>query len=89
MLLLGALSWITIGLLAGLTASRLLPGEPPLRTGRAIAAGLAGALTGGLLATALGFGGLAAYDLRSLVIATLGALLTVLLARYLSLQGSS
>ena len=85
-LLLGLLSWLAIGLIAGLSAGRMLPGKPPLGPGTSIAAGLGGALLGGLLATALGFGGMAAYDLRSLVTATLGAVICLLLARYFTLR---
>ena len=84
-LLLGLYSWLAIGLIAGLSASRMLPGRPPLGTGTSIAAGLGGALAGGMLATVLGFGGMAAYDLRSLVTATLGAVICLLLARYFTL----
>ncbi len=84
-LLLGLLSWLAIGLIAGLSACRLLPGRPPLGWGTSIAVGIGGALAGGLLATALGFGGMAAYDVRSLVTANLGAVLCLLLLRYLTL----
>ncbi len=83
--LLGLLSWLAIGLIAGLSASPMLPGTPGLGRGLALAAGLGGALAGGLLATVLGFGGLAAYDLRSLATATLAAVLGLLLARYFTL----
>ena len=83
--LLGLLSWLAIGLIAGVSAGRMLPGEPPLSRTRATGAGLGGALAGGLLATALGFGGLAAYDPRSLVTATLSAVLCLLLARHVTL----
>ncbi len=82
---LGLISWLAIGLIAGLPASRLLPGEPRLGWALATLVGLGGALAGGLLATALGFGGMAAYDLRSLVTATLGAVICLLLVRYLTL----
>ena len=86
-LLLGLLSWILIGLAAGLSADRMLPGEPPLGQARAALAGVAGALAGGLLATALGFGGLAGFDVRALATATLTSVLGLLLLRYLSLEG--
>lgn len=84
-LLIGLLSWLAAGLVIGLLARRMLPGEPRLRWGPGTATGLAGALLGGLLATALGFGGMAAYDLRSLVTASLGAVLCQLLLRYFTL----
>ena len=74
----GLVSWLVAGLLLGV-AVRLLPpwrGASWLAT---VALALLGALGAGLLATALGFGGLAALDLRSLAVAALGALLVALL----------
>ncbi len=82
---LGLISWLAIGLIAGLPASRLLPGEPRVGWGLATLTGLGGARAGGLLATALGFGGIAAYDPRSLVTASLSAVFCLLLVRYLTL----
>jgi hypothetical protein len=74
----GLLSWFLVGL--GLAALlRLLP--PWRRCGMPLSAlgGMLGGLGGGVLATALGFGGLAAFDPRSLTTAALGALLVLLL----------
>ena len=70
----GLLSWLLIGGLTGVAAALTLP--EPARPGKAagLLVGSFGALLGGLLATALGFGGLASFDLRSLVVATLTAL---------------
>ncbi len=84
-LLLGLFSWLAAGLIAGLSASLMLPGEPRMGAFSATLVGLAGALAGGLLATALDFGGMAAYDPRSLATATLSAVLCLLLVRYLTL----
>lgn len=78
---LGLLSWLVIGCVSGLSANRLLPGRPPLGLLPAMAVGLVGACLGGLLATVLGFGGVAGFDFRSLVTATLGAMLCLLLFR--------
>lgn len=78
---LALLSWLLVGLLAGLLAAWLLPGQPPRRFLFEPLAGLLGALSGGLLATVLGFGGLVGYDHRSLATATLGAMLLLLLFR--------
>lgn len=80
MLWLGLFSWLAVGTITGLSAVPMLPGER-LSWGKATTVGLGGALAGGLLATALGFGGLAAYDVRSLVTATLGAVICLLLLR--------
>ncbi|MEM7349201.1 MAG: GlsB/YeaQ/YmgE family stress response membrane protein [Acidobacteriota bacterium] len=87
MLLLGLISWLTIGLLAGLLAAWLLPGEPPLGWWQVAGVGVGGALVGGLLATALGFGGLASYDVRSLATATSSAVLGLLWLRDARLSG--
>ncbi len=83
-LFLGLISWILIGLMTG-AISRLLPGTPPLGWAALLGTGLLWALAGGLLATALGFGGLAGFDTRSLMTATLGAMLALLLLRAIRL----
>lgn len=72
------LSWIVIGLLAGALARYLLPGEQRLGCLATTAVGVLGGIVGGFLATLLGFGGLSGFDLRSLAIATAGALLLLL-----------
>jgi uncharacterized membrane protein YeaQ/YmgE (transglycosylase-associated protein family) len=46
--------------------------------------GIVGALLGGWIATVLGFGGLSGFDVRSLVIAILGAVLLLVLWRLVS-----
>ncbi len=78
---LGLLSWMLIGLWTGVAGRWLLPGEPSLGLLAALSSGLAGSLIGGLLATLLGFGGLAGFDYRALVAATLCAILALLLLR--------
>jgi len=79
--LMGVGSWILMGLFAGVLA-RYLPGA---RTGclATLAIGLAGALAGGFIATLLGFGGIRGFDVRSLIVATLGAVLLLLIAALL------
>lgn len=76
---LALMSWLLIGLIVGLAARRMLPGGTVLNGLGSALAGIGGALAGGLLATWLGFGGLAGYDLRALATATLGAVLGSLL----------
>jgi uncharacterized membrane protein YeaQ/YmgE (transglycosylase-associated protein family) len=43
-----------------------------------VGVGVLGAVAGGALSTALGFGGLSGFDIRSFVIATLGSILLLL-----------
>ncbi len=83
----GLLSWIVMGLLAGILARLLMPGRQRSASGGRAGCvvttllGIAGAILGGFLSTILGYGGLGSFDPRSLVVATLGALLLLLLAR--------
>lgn len=81
----GVMSWILIGLALGLVAGRLLPGRPRMARWWTVAVGGLGALGGGVLATALGFGGLMSFDLRALATAALSALLCLLVLRLVTL----
>lgn len=75
----GVLSWIALGLLAGVLARLLVPGRQGIGCIATIAVGVVGAFVGGLVAEAvldeevdLGF------DLKSLAIATLFAIVLLL-----------
>ena len=52
----GIFAWIILGLLAGLLAKALLPGEDPGGIIITTLLGIAGALIGGFIVRALGFG---------------------------------
>lgn len=79
----GLISWILMGLIAGLLGRFLLPGRDSQGCIVTTLLGIAGALLGGFLASYLGYGGLSGFDLRSLGIATLGAIVLLLLLRLL------
>lgn len=81
----GLIAWVLFGLVAGVVAKLLMPGKDPGGCIVTSLIGIAGALLGGFLATALGFGGVAAWDWRSFLIAVIGALL--LLAIYRAVRG--
>lgn len=74
----GLFSWIAMGLLAGALARFFLPGRQKLGCLATTAVGIAGAVLGGLAATFFDFGGISGFDVRSLLIATLGALLLLI-----------
>lgn len=82
----GLLTWTLAGVVVGLLAWRLVPGRPALHPGIAVAVGAVGAWLGGGLSTYLGFGGLAAFDSRSLLVATLVAMVSLLSYRLSSLE---
>ena len=72
----GILGWIVVGLIAGLVAKAIVPGKAPGGIILTILLGIGGALLGGFLAVTLGFGtGVQSFDLRTIVIAVLGAVL--------------
>ncbi len=76
----GILLWIVFGLIAGTLAKFLMTGEDPRGFVVTILIGIVGAVVVGFLGAVLGFGTVTGFDLRSLVIATGGAI--VLLAGY-------
>lgn len=71
----GILSWILLGLVAGALGKWLMPGKDPGGCIVTVLLGIAGALVGGFVSTYLGFGSVKGFDIRSLLIATLGAML--------------
>ena len=67
------LTWIILGLVAGLIAKFVMPGNDPGGLIVTIIVGIAGAVIGGFVASALGFGAVSGVNLRSVVIAGIGA----------------
>jgi uncharacterized membrane protein YeaQ/YmgE (transglycosylase-associated protein family) len=77
----GLVSWIFMGLAAGALARYLLPGPDRMGCLATILTGIVGALVGGTVSTLLGFGGYRGYDVHSLIVATLGAILFLIVLR--------
>jgi uncharacterized membrane protein YeaQ/YmgE (transglycosylase-associated protein family) len=69
----GIISWILFGLVAGALAKWVMPGRDPGGVVVTMLIGIAGAFIGGYIATLLGFGNVTGFDIRSLIIAILGA----------------
>lgn len=84
-LFLGLFSWILLGIVVGVLAARLLPGRPAMSLGSSVLLAILAAIGGGLLSTALGFGGLATYDTRALIVALLASILALTLRRIANL----
>jgi len=70
----GILSWIVFGLIAGVVAKYVMPGPDSGGILLTILLGVAGAVVGGFIGTAMGFGTVTGFDVRSLLIAIGGAL---------------
>ncbi len=79
------LHWILLGLLAGALAKFLVPGRDPSGCIVTTVLGIAGAFIGGWIGTRMGWGSVGAADLnlRSLGLATLGAIVLLLVGRVL------
>jgi uncharacterized membrane protein YeaQ/YmgE (transglycosylase-associated protein family) len=77
----GILSWIILGAIAGTIGKLIMPGNDPGGFIITIVLGIAGALVGGFIASALGFGGVNGLNIWSIVIAILGAILLLFIYR--------
>ena len=76
----GIISWIVIGLIAGILGKLIMPGRDPGGFVLTIVIGMIGALVGGFVVQLLGGAGLTGFNIWSILVATLGAI--ILLALY-------
>jgi len=76
----GIIAWIVFGLLAGWVAKLLVPGSDPQGCIITMVIGVLGAVIGGFIGSWLGFGAVTGFNLKSFLIAVIGAVL--LLALY-------
>jgi uncharacterized membrane protein YeaQ/YmgE (transglycosylase-associated protein family) len=84
------LSWILVGLVAGILAKVLMPGRDPGGCIITMLIGIAGALVGGFLVGLFVSGDLiTGFNIPTIVVATLGAIVLLLLYRLLFQRGSS
>ena len=79
------LVWIIFGLIAGAIAKFLMPGKDPGGFIVTILIGIAGAVIGGWIGTALGLGGVSGFNIGSFLVAIGGSLL--LLFGYRMIKG--
>lgn len=83
----GAVSWIIFGLLAGVIAKWLTSGSEPKGCLVTIIIGIVGAGIGGWIGTQLGLGNVNKFDLRSLGLAVVGAVVLLLVLQAISGRG--
>ena len=77
----GIISWIILGLVVGVIAKFLMPGKDPGGIFITILLGVAGAIGGGYVSSAIGFGQVTGFDLRSLIIAVCGSIVLLIIYR--------
>jgi uncharacterized membrane protein YeaQ/YmgE (transglycosylase-associated protein family) len=79
----GIISWILLGLIAGALAKFIMPGKDPGGLTVTILIGIAGAIVGGFLGSLIGLGRVESFDLGGIFIATVGAILLLIIYRLL------
>ena len=70
----GSVSWIAVGLIAGILGKLIMPGRDPGGFLLTIVIEMLGALVGGLVVQLLGGTGLTGFSIWSILVATLGAI---------------
>jgi uncharacterized membrane protein YeaQ/YmgE (transglycosylase-associated protein family) len=83
----GWLIWIVLGLVAGIIAKFIMPGRDPGGFIVTILLGIVGALVGGFISTRLGFGDVTGFNIQSIIIAVLGAMLLLFIYRMVKSRG--
>jgi uncharacterized membrane protein YeaQ/YmgE (transglycosylase-associated protein family) len=79
----GILSWIAMGLIVGALAKLIMPGKDPGGLIITILLGVAGGFLGGWIGLKLGVGTVDAFNLKSVLIATGGSIIILILYRLL------
>lgn len=77
----GLLSWIVVGLLAGLLGQAIAGGGERAGCLVTVLLGIVGAFVGGFVMSLLGFGTVDGLSLWSILVATLGAVIVIAIAR--------
>ncbi|ANF57451.1 GlsB/YeaQ/YmgE family stress response membrane protein [Halotalea alkalilenta] len=77
----GIISWIVFGLIAGIVAKFLMPGRDGGGFILTIVLGIVGAVVGGWISTALGYGTVDGFNLGSFAVAVIGALVVLFIYR--------
>ena len=79
----GILSWIIVGLIAGLLAKFIMPGRDPGGIIVTVLIGIVGAIVGGfLVGLVVGGDTLTGINVTTIVVATLGAIILLALYRW-------
>ena len=77
----GILSWIILGLIAGALAKYIMPGKDSGGFIVTTLLGIAGAFVGGAISSFLGIGSFTGWNIKSMAIAVIGAVLVLAIWR--------
>ena len=81
----GIFTWIIVGLIAGALGKLIMPGDDPGGIIVTIILGIVGAFVGGFVFSLLGGSGVTGFNLGSILVATVGAI--IVLAIYRAVAG--
>ena len=83
----GFFAWLVMGLIAGFIASKLVykQGEGVFME---IVLGIIGAVVGGFIADGLGLTGITGFDLYSILVSVVGAVIVLMVYHAMTLRGS-
>jgi uncharacterized membrane protein YeaQ/YmgE (transglycosylase-associated protein family) len=81
----GIITWIVVGLIAGLLGKLIMPGDDPGSIIVTMLIGIVGAFIGGFVVSIFGGTGVTGFNIWSIIVATIGAI--ILLAIYRLLVG--
>lgn len=79
----GIISWILLGLVAGALAKWIMPGKDPGGFIVTILIGIAGAVIGGWIGSATGFGSVTGFNIGSIATAAGGAIILLAIYRWM------
>ncbi len=83
----GIISWLVLGLIVGVLAKWIMPGEDPGGFIVTILIGIAGAFLGGFIGSLLGLGDVTGFNFVSIGLATLGAVILLFIYRKMKSSG--
>ena len=74
----GILSWIVVGLVAGMLAKWIMPGDQKAGFFATMGLGIAGGLLGGFVMSLITGEGVTGFNLQTLLVATVGAVVVLI-----------
>ncbi|AUH00590.1 GlsB/YeaQ/YmgE family stress response membrane protein [Pectobacteriaceae bacterium CE70] len=77
----GIISWIIFGLIAGILAKWIIPGQDGSGFVMTVLLGIIGAVVGGYISTFFGFGRVNGFNIGSFAVAVIGAVVVLLIYR--------